>query len=171
MEIYILRHGDAQPRRDDLPEAERKLTSKGTRDVQLVVRFARACAVAPDLVLTSPYRRALETARIALALLESKPALETIDDLLPDKRPEQVWNVLRSYSRHKEILLVGHEPQLSHIIAFLLAVPSVRLDLKKGGLVRVRMDTMPARPHGELKWVITPAIARAATGMRTAESK
>src|SRR5258708_38558354 len=66
MEIYILRHGDAEPRSAEVEEADRKLTSKGRRDVERVMHAAAGAKVRPDLALTSPYQRALETAHDAL---------------------------------------------------------------------------------------------------------
>ena len=161
MDIYVLRHGDAEERREDLAEADRKLTPKGMRDVQRVVRLAAAVGITPELVLTSPYVRALDSAQIAVGVLQPKPALEKTEDLLPHIRPEQVWNLLRTHSRAKGILLSGHEPQLSRLVALLLDCPSLRFDFKKGALVRIRIGDTP-QPHGELKWVITPALARGA---------
>src|SRR5258708_25708177 len=73
MEIYILRHGDAEPRSAEVEEADRKLTSKGRRDVERVMRAAAAAQLRPDLALTPPYPRPLQPAHIALRHLDPKP--------------------------------------------------------------------------------------------------
>ena len=159
IDIYVLRHGDAQPRAEGLPEADRKLTPKGRRDVDRVMRHARAAKVKIDLALTSPYRRAIETAEIAVKVLDPKPRLVETSALLPESRPEQVWKEVRSHSDAKGLLLAGHEPQLSQLIGYLLGTPALRLDLKKGALVRIRMERAGAVPHGELKWLLTPRLA------------
>jgi len=160
VEIYILRHGDAEPRSADVEEADRKLTSKGRRDVERVMRAASAAKVRPDLVFTSPYRRAVETAEIAIQQLDPKPKLVETEALLPEGRPEQVWKELRSHSAANETLLAGHEPQLSNLVAYLLGTPELRLDLKKGALVRIWMEKLGTAPRGELKWVVTPGLVR-----------
>ena len=63
MEIYLLRHGIAESRAPS--DAERDLTEEGRQKVREVTRMAARAGVSPALVLSSPYRRALETAKIA----------------------------------------------------------------------------------------------------------
>lgn len=161
MEIYILRHGEAQPRDEGVPEPDRKLTPKGKRDVDRVARLALAAKVNPGLVLSSPYRRASETAQIAAKVLGIKRQIVESSALLPQAHPKQVWKEVRSQSSAKELLLVGHEPQLSGLIAYFLAAPDLRIDLKKSALVSIRIDQLGPEPHGELKWVLTPGLVRA----------
>lgn len=57
-------------------------------------------------------------------------------------------------------MLVGHEPQLSRLIAYFLACPELPVELKKGALVRLRFEKLGAEPRGVLKWMLTPPIAR-----------
>jgi len=159
-EIFILRHGDAEPRAGSVPEADRKLTPKGRSDVERVVRAAFGKKLTPELILTSPYRRAVETAGVARGLLPGKIRLVETPTLLPERRPEETWKELRSFATTKQILLAGHEPHLSLLVAYLLGTPSLDLDLKKGALVRISMGRLAPEPHGELKWIITPALAR-----------
>jgi phosphohistidine phosphatase len=158
-DIFILRHGDAEPR-GSVPEADRPLTPKGKSDVERVVTLAFEKTSTPELILTSPYRRAVETAEIARGLLPGKPRLLETPSLLPQAQAEETWKELRSFAKTKQILLAGHEPHLSHLIAYLLGTPSLTLDLKKGALVRISLESMTPEPHGELKWILTPALAR-----------
>jgi phosphohistidine phosphatase len=158
-DIFILRHGDAEPRSAGVPEADRKLTPKGKSDVERVIKLAFRKKLTPELILTSPYRRAVETAGIARGLL-GKPRLLETPSLLPQAPPEETWQELRSFAKTKQILLAGHEPHLSHLVAYLLGAPSLTLDLKKGALVRISLESMTAEPHGQLKWIVTPALAR-----------
>lgn len=160
MDIYILRHGEAEPGSRDVAEADRKLTPKGRRDVKAVSLAARAAKVEPDIILTSPYARALETAEIVRHTYPSKPRLQKTEALLPYRTAKQVWKEIRLHSRFRRLLLAGHEPQLSSLVAYLLAAPELRLDLKKGALVYIRMDRAQAEPRGELMWIITPRLAR-----------
>jgi phosphohistidine phosphatase len=162
MDIYILRHGDAEPGGKGLPDADRTLTSKGRRDVERVAGFARDAKLRPGAILTSPYQRAVETAAIAAKVLGGKPQPAETAALLPDARPERIWKELRSLDGVKQVLIAGHEPHLSRLAAYLLGAPALRLDLKKGALTRIRVDGLGAAPHGELKWVITPALVRGA---------
>ncbi|HLJ46971.1 MAG TPA: phosphohistidine phosphatase SixA [Bryobacteraceae bacterium] len=159
MDVYILRHGEAEPRGDDVEEARRKLTPRGRADVERVSRAARGAKVAPELVFTSPFDRAKETAQIAAGQLDSSDELVETKALLPNSNPEQLWKELRTHKTAKSALVAGHEPHLSRFVAYLLGSPSLSIDLKKGALVRVTVDIAQVQPHGALKWLLTPRLS------------
>ena len=77
MEIYILRHGEAEMRETGHSDGERKLTVYGKRDLKAVLKVAHKLGVAPQVILTSPLRRAQETAKIGAEILHSKHVVET----------------------------------------------------------------------------------------------
>ena len=157
MNICILRHGTAENRSLGTSDAGRRLTKAGRRELKAVLRQARAAGVAPDLILTSPLIRAVETAAVAGRALECGRVVET-KALLPDVAPAQAWREIRAQQELKEILLVGHEPQLSRIASFLLEAP-LAVDLKKGALLRLTVQNQPGPPRGVLKWLLTPKLA------------
>ena len=167
MDIYILRHGEAEPRGRHRDDAVRRLTPKGKRDIARVMRLACAAKVRPDLILTSPFVRAADSARIAREICCPSAALEEAPVLLPDSAPDAVWKEVRSHRRSRQVMLVGHEPQLSLLVAYLLACPGLRMELKKGALVRIRFEKPGAEPRGLLKWTLTPAIARVSRKLAT----
>src|SRR5271169_6711524 len=119
MNICILRHGTAEDRSPGVAEEGRRLTKEGRRELKMVLRQARAAGVTPNLILTSPLIRAVETAAMARDALACNRVVET-KALLPDIAPAQVWREIRAQQGMKEIMLVGHEPQLSRIASFLL---------------------------------------------------
>jgi phosphohistidine phosphatase len=158
VKIYILRHGTAEPRTSEVTEASRALTSEGKQELKAVLKLARAAGVAPQLILSSPYKRALETAQMAADALEA-PELKQTRALLPDIPPQQIWKEIRSHTGMKQLMVAGHEPHLSRFAAFLLEAP-VTIDLKKGGLIRIDVDEADGKPRGVLKWAVTPKLAR-----------
>jgi phosphohistidine phosphatase len=160
MELYLLRHGEAEPRQASSPDADRALTAKGKRDVDAVTGQARTGNVRPDVILTSPLRRAKETAAIAQKRMGVKRLLET-KALLPDTLPESLWKELSSLEEAKSVLLAGHEPCLSRLAQFLLRAKVV-VDFKKGAMLRITMPRAGGS-HGVLKWMITPRVARKKT--------
>jgi phosphohistidine phosphatase len=159
MEIYILRHGEAQTRENGLADRNRKLTAAGKRDLRAVLKVAHKIEVAPRVILTSPLRRALETAAIAAQILRTKKVVET-RSILPGASPELVWKEIRAQHRVDSILIAGHEPHLGSLIGLLLEAP-LMVDLKKGALVRVTAQSKSGPPRGVLKWMITPKLAKA----------
>ncbi len=157
MELYILRHGEAEPRDSGVAEADRALVKKGKSDVRDVVKTARRAKVDPQLILTSPLRRARETADIAAEAFQDCPLKET-DALLPDADPSAVWKEAAGLKKDR-VMVVGHEPHLGYLISFLLG-NEITVDFKKGGLIRIDVEGR-GKPRGTLKAYLTPRLARA----------
>ena len=70
-----------------------------------------------------------------------------------------VWDEIRVHKDEPQILLSGHEPLFSGLIAYLLGAPDFQIDFKKGGLACVEVDKFASAPKGVLKWYITPKLA------------
>ena len=159
MEIYILRHGEAETDATGRADRDRKLTAGGKRDLKAVLQIARKAGVAPQIILTSPLRRAQETAEIAAEILHVKRVMET-RNLMPGASPDLVWKEIGAQYKVDEILLAGHQPHLGSLAGLLLEA-AVMVDFKKGALVRIATQARVGPPRGILKWMITPKIARA----------
>ncbi len=159
MEIYILRHGIADERRAGRSDEKRALTEEGRRKLRPVLERARAAGVAPSLILTSPYVRAVETAEMAAEVLGHKRPVVHTTALVPGSSPETAWRDIRDRGDEESILLAGHEPMLSELAAYLLGVPELAIDLKKGALLRLDVDGTARQPHGTLQWLLTPKLA------------
>jgi phosphohistidine phosphatase len=152
--VYILRHGIAEEAAAGGSDAARALTAEGRQKLRVVLQRARAARVRPSIILTSPLKRALQTAEIAAAVLGVKRELTTTSALAPSSTPQRVWSEIRAL-HNERVLVVGHEPLLSHVVGFLLRCPALQLDLKKGALVSLQVDTGESEPRGTLKWVLT----------------
>ena len=159
MEIYLLRHGIAEDNAPGQSDAERALTSEGRDKLRKVLKRARQAEVAPSLILTSPYRRALETAEIAARALDYQGKLVHTKSLLPEASPHDLWDELRTHRSEGSILLASHEPLMSSAAAFLLGASSLQVDMKKAALVRIDCERFGSEPRGILKWMLTPALA------------
>jgi phosphohistidine phosphatase len=162
LRVYILRHATAEVRGPGVPDAHRRLTPEGKQELKAVLKQARAAGVSPETILTSPWSRALETAQMAGEALQCERVVET-RALLPDIPPAQVLREIRAIRiakrKAKEVMVAGHEPQLSRLAAFLLEAP-LAVDLKKGALLRIDIQEKEGPPRGVLKWMLTPRLAR-----------
>jgi phosphohistidine phosphatase len=159
MEIYILRHGIAEDAPPGQPDSERALTSDGRKKLRSVLRTAASAGVAPSLILTSPYKRALQTAQLAAEILDYKGELLRTKALEPNGSPKAVWDEIRVHKDEARILLAGHEPLFSRLMAYLLGSPNLQVDFKKGAIACIELDRFPAEPHGVLRWMLTPKLA------------
>jgi len=161
LRIYILRHGIAEDAPPGGSDASRGLTPEGKQKLRNVLARAGAARVRPAVILTSPLKRAVQTAEIAAAVLKVKQGLIETNALVPSSSPQRVWTEIRA-QKVDELLIAGHEPLLSNVVAYLLRCAAVRIDLKKGALVSIDIETAEPEPHGVLKWMLTPKLAEPA---------
>jgi phosphohistidine phosphatase len=86
-----------------------------------------------------------------------------MSDLAPECSVESLLLNLSRFQNHSHLLLVGHEPLLSDLAAFLLTLnheSSLGIALKKGGLCRIEVDALPPTGRGTLHWLMTPKQLR-----------
>jgi phosphohistidine phosphatase len=159
MEIYILRHGIAEEATGGMRDADRALTDEGKKKLQSVLRRARGVDVAPAVILSSPLRRAVETAQVAVDVLRSSAKVVETRALTPESSPEAVWEEIRTHKSESTVMIVGHEPLFSSVYAYLLGAPSAQIDVKKGSLGRIDVDRFSGQPRGLLRWLIYPKLA------------
>ncbi len=113
----------------------------------------------PALILASPFRRAIETAELAAKILGYKGQILQTRALQPESSPEGVWDEIRGHRDESSLLLAGHEPLFSSLAAYLLGAPSMYIDFKKAGLLKLTVDSFPPHPRGVLGWYLTPKLA------------
>jgi len=162
MEIYLLRHApagtrDPEGRADD---SLRLLTPEGIEKMKHLARAMRALKLKFDLILSSPFERAKQTAEIVAAEFKLKRALKFTEHLAPDGDAELLIERLPSlYSRPKRVLLVGHEPHLSRLAGMLIAGHEITgFKLKKGGLCKLTARRLQYGACAGLDWVLTPKL-------------
>ena len=157
MEIYILRHGIAEEAKAGTPDAERALTDAGREKLRAVLERAHEAGVKPSLILTSPYRRALQTAQMAGQVLGCNKIVES-EVLVPGSAPKAVWDAICARRRESALLIAGHEPLLGMTMGYVLGAPGLQVDLKKAALVRIDQESFSGAPSGILKWMLTPRL-------------
>lgn len=157
MELYLLRHGIAED--NAATDADRQLTDEGRQKLRRVLKRAAEAGVAPSLILSSPYKRAVETAEVAAAELDYKGKILRVGSLTPDSSPPSVWSEIRGHRDEPSILLAGHEPLFSSTVAFLLGSTQEMIDFRKAALVRIDIHGFGAQPQGVLQWMLTPKLA------------
>ncbi|WP_224982217.1 SixA phosphatase family protein [Geomonas agri] len=134
MIIHIVRHAEAIERTPEVPEEHRYLTRRGRRRFRRVAKSLATLGIEPDLVLTSPLVRAVQTADILGEKLRYKRELIVASQLAPGFRPERLDELLKLYPQVTEVVLVGHEPDLGLVTQALLG-EEASLTLPKGGTV------------------------------------
>jgi phosphohistidine phosphatase len=159
MLIYVLRHAIADDAKPGESDSARALTSEGRKKLSSVLDRAKKAGVAPSVILTSPYVRARQTARMAGQALDCEDAVIETSALVPSGSPELVWDEITEYRSEQQIMVVGHEPLLSELVKFLLNSPALRVDMRKAALVAISLESLRGSPRGSLQWMLTPKVA------------
>ena len=123
MNIYLLRHAEAIERMEDSEDAVRWLTPKGRKSIVKAAGQLRKLHVRPELVVTSPLVRAVQTAELCAAIIDCKALLQADAALAPEGNAERVSKLIRNLKKVDELMLVGHEPLLGLVAAELLGMP------------------------------------------------
>ena len=158
MQIYLLRHGIAEDGSPGRPDSERALTDEGKARLRRVLKRARSADVIPTLIVSSPLRRAVETAEVAAEVFKYKGDLVKSGAFVPEASARQAWEEIRLYSGEAALMVASHEPLMSATVAYLLGSDSVQVDMKKAALVRIDVERFGSEPRGVLKWMLTPAL-------------
>lgn len=160
MNLYLLRHGIAVDR--DTPgfadDSRRPLMVKGEERIQTVAQAMHVLELSFDCIISSPFLRASQTAEIVAKVFESEKLVEFSEHLTPEGDPKALIRHLNQLKPAREnILLVGHEPHLSQLIALLIAGnPTAGITLKKGGLAKLEMEQLRHGQCATLEWLLTP---------------
>jgi phosphohistidine phosphatase len=160
MNLFLLRHGIAVERGTPGCEqdADRPLTPKGERRLGRIADAMEAMGLTFDLILSSPYVRARQTAEIVVDELGLKKKLEFSETLTPDGDAKALIAALNKLDpRPENVLLVGHEPYLSGLISMLASGdPDLPIDFKKGGLCKLEVESLRYGRCATLAWLLTP---------------
>ncbi len=162
MDCILVRHGIAvEPDEWDGAEENRPLTEKGKRRTRQAAEGLAALGCKPTHLLTSPFVRAYDTARLLRAILCPTLKLETREELAVGATPEQLGAFLSTFPADAVIICVGHEPQLGEVASlWLCGKATSNFPLKKAGAVRVEAAGVIKPGQGRLCWWLQPMQLR-----------
>lgn len=155
MDLFFLRHGAAFEREAwNGSDDARPLTAEGVTGIEREAKALANLKVRPTRILTSPLIRARQTAEIIAEGLGLDAAAEE-SLLAPGFTTEALRRILAAQPRADSLLFVGHEPDFSLVVEHLIG--GGRVELKKGGIARVRIDDSTT-PRGTLLWLLPPRV-------------
>src|SRR6266849_7560346 len=159
MIIYFVRHASAgQQVANARKDEKRPLDADGIEQCGVVGRALAALNTQPDVIISSPLKRATQTA----SLIGNELGYEGKLQLEPALRPEGTFpefrRMLEKYAKHEAIMVVGHNPSITEFLARMIAKSGCEalVDFKKGAVARA--ETF--RHAATLNWFFTPKIAR-----------
>jgi len=159
-----MRHGIAVQRGSHgaSSDAERSLTTKGRRKMQEIAGGLQRVGFEVDWIVTSPLARAAQTAEIVAETVSSQAPLDFCNALRPGGSAQELLAYLSRRPSRRQVLLVGHEPDLSTLASRLIGSPRLaNLAFKKGGCCLIHFEHSPWEAAGQLSWWLTPQLLRA----------
>ena len=167
MILYFLRHANAGEKKKDPKKDElRGLDATGVGQCYQAARLFSRLEVVPDLIISSPLKRAMQTAAMVANEIGYDDRLRVEKSLRPEAHWEDFVQKLKSY-KTDVVIVVGHSPNLSQFLGRMISKAGSRaaVDLKKGGIARVEYDGR----SGELQWLLTPKFIREANAASAIE--
>jgi phosphohistidine phosphatase len=159
MIVYFLRHASAgervaNPKKDE----QRALDETGIEQCVDVGRALAALDVHPDVMLSSPLKRAAQTASLVGNELSYEGKLQLEDALRPAAGFADFRKLVDKYARRESIMVVGHNPNLSEFLGRCISEPGCEasVELKKGAVAKVDVG----RNSAVLQWCLTPKLLR-----------
>lgn len=163
MQLLVIRHAIAMEREEwatsGRPDSDRPLTDTGRRRMRKNARGLQRISPHPDLIATSPWLRAADTARVVAETLGVE-RMETIDQMLPDHHPRDLAAWLNERSELSAVAVVGHEPHLGEVVTWLVGGKGSSFEFKKGGACLIRIDDKVDAGSGIVLWHLTPSLLR-----------
>lgn len=124
-----------------------------------IAKGLRVLGVEFDVILSSPYLRAKETAEILGDVFKMKKQIVYSDNLIPMGDPDLLFGEINENYSVDSLAIVGHEPYLTTLISLLIGKGSpVDMELKKGGVCRLSTDDLHHSRHATLEWLLTPGV-------------
>jgi phosphohistidine phosphatase len=158
MELYVLRHAIAIEDDHGDRDADRKLTHEGRERLRRSTRCWDRLGVLVDVILTSPYARALQTAEVAGQALGIPDRVEPCPALAAGAAPSTIVRALaeRCHEDHR-VMIVGHEPDLGRLVSLLVCgTDGGSFRMKKAGLSKLAVDGLEAGRCAVLEWHLWP---------------
>jgi phosphohistidine phosphatase len=160
MIIYFLRHASAgEPLVNPKKDEKRALDKEGIEQCGYVGRALAAIEAQVDVIISSPLKRATQTASLVGNEMGYEGKLQIEPGLRPEASFADFRKMLEKYSRLESIMVVGHNPNLSQFMGTAISESGCEasVELKKGAVARVDMR----HSSGTLQWCLTPKTLRA----------
>ena len=158
MNLYMMRHANAGVRRDNPAlDAKRALIKEGKDQCILIARMLNTMRVQVDVIVSSPLKRALQTAQLVGTEMGYEAKVEVSAALAPEGDFAAFQKLLEKYADREGILIVGHNPNLFKFLGRLITGNGgAGIRMRKGAVARVDMAKHPPL----LQWLIDPRMAR-----------
>jgi phosphohistidine phosphatase len=158
MNLYVVRHADARPLGGTITmDKERPLSSEGEQEARVIARVLARVEQQSPVFVCSPLLRARRTAELLGESFASQATIEVWDELAPGIRLKDVFARLQG-SAARAVVLVGHQPDMSHLLAYLIADGATEIALPPGAMASLTLPPGTGSGSARLHWLVTPDL-------------
>ncbi len=155
MNIFLIRHGKAEPAFQTKKDIDRELTEDGINIIKRSVAFWKNRIISFDFIITSPFIRAVQTAEIIAELMNYKNDLIKDSTLSPGNITRSVIQLAKALDGDN-IAFVGHQPDMSYHISTLVSNSQLNLKFSPVSIAKVFFDGKPKPGKGILEFLLPP---------------
>src|SRR6476469_8172933 len=156
--LYLIRHAVAERSSTSGQDADRQLTPEGFAKLRKQAHGLAWLGVVPDELRCSPFQRTQQTTALLGAVLAPKLSIKPCHELAPGHAPDEVITALLPSASAQNIMLVGHEPELSRLASYLMtgSADMAPMPFKKGSVAAIEVPSLSPRTLGRLLWFTPP---------------
>jgi phosphohistidine phosphatase len=160
MNLYIVRHAEALPLGGIVTrDADRRLSPHGEEDATLMGRALAQLDPNVDIIVTSQLRRAIETGELIGKEISDHPIMHVSEHLAPGFSNNALFRDLLSLGAGSNIIAIGHQPDMSDFVSFLIAgSQGASVAMSAGSIAKLVLEG--SRPQAYLGWLLTPEAVR-----------
>jgi phosphohistidine phosphatase len=157
MDIYLIRHSDAEGLSKGIRDSERKLSEEGIKKIKAAANYWKNFIPGFDYIISSPYIRAYETARLIAEVFKIDDNLHSDKRLSAGSRTEDVLDLANSY-KCESIAFVGHQPDMSDHVSAMISNSGAFVEFKKAAIAKISFPGKVREGKGILEFLIPPGI-------------
>jgi phosphohistidine phosphatase len=157
LNLFLIRHGDAEKSSPQKKDSERELTHNGRESTKIAAGYWKHLIPGFDYIISSPYKRSLETAEIIAQVFEYSNGIVTDTKLKPGSRTDDLVELTQIYSG-KNIAVVGHQPDLSDFVSDLISGSNALVEFRKSAIAKISFSSKIKKGKGTLDYLIPPDI-------------
>jgi phosphohistidine phosphatase len=166
--LYILRHASAgTSRANPLIDVKRPLDKEGKQQCLLIGSYLNALHVQFDLIVSSPLKRAMQTASLVGTETGYDAKIMISEAMSPNASVASFEKLLAEIGKRDNVLIVGHNPNLPIFLGTIIGTGRANIRMRKGAIARIDY----ARRPGILHWLVDPRILRGVYARVTKSSR
>lgn len=153
MNVYLIRHGEAESGGFSVSDFDRQLTPHGRKVMKKAAEAWLRIIPTPELIISSPLIRAKQTAEIVHSIMKVKSEILYDRRLAGNDDTDSICEMVNTLGA-KSVMLFGHEPDMSIHLSNLVSNGSMNAEYKKGMIAKISFYTKAARAKGVLEFLL-----------------